>query len=48
MIGEIIVLLTIVPTVLAGLITAFIAIMDKFCDGVVIPVIEFIWHLFGM
>lgn len=48
MITEIIALLTIVPAITAGLITAFIAIMDKFCDGVIIPVIEFIWHLFGM
>lgn len=48
MITEIILLLTIVPTIIAGLITVFIAIMDKFCDGVIIPIIEFIWHLFGM
>lgn len=48
MITEIIALLTIVPAIIAGLITTFIAIMDKFCDGVIIPVIEFIWHLFGM
>ena len=48
MIAEIIALLTIVPVVIAGLITAFISIMDKFCDSVIIPVIEFIWHLFGM
>lgn len=48
MITEIIALLTIVPVIITGLITAFIAIMDKFCDGVIIPIIEFIWHLFGM
>ena len=48
MIIEIITLLTIVPTIIAGLITLFIAIMDKFCTGVIIPVIEFILHLFGM
>lgn len=48
MITEIIALLTIVPVILGGLITVFIAIMDKFCDGVIIPIIEFIWHLFGM
>lgn len=48
MITEIILLLTVVPTVLAGLITAFLCITDKFCDGVIMPVIEFILHLFGM
>ena len=48
MIIEIISLLTIVPVIITSLITAFIAIMDKFCDREKIPIIEFIWHLFGM
>ncbi len=48
MIVEIIALLTVVPTVLAGLLTAFICIADKFCDGVIMPIIEFILHLFGI
>lgn len=48
MIVEIIALLTVVPTVLAGLLTAFICIADKFCDFIIMPVIESILHLFGM
>ena len=48
MIGEIILLLTVVPTALAGIVTAFICFCIKICDFLIFPVIDFVLKLFGM
>lgn len=45
---EIILLLTVAPVVLACLISACMWIFDEFCDFIVLPIIEFVLHLFGM
>lgn len=45
---EIILLLTVVPVVLACLITVCMWVFDKFCDFIAIPIIEFVLHLFGI
>lgn len=45
---EIILLLTVVPVVLACLITVCMWVFDKFCDFIAIPIIEFMLHLFGV
>ena len=48
MIAELILLLTVVPTMLMGILTAFVCLCIKFCDFIIFPLMEFIMHLFGM
>ena len=48
MLTELILLLTVVPTALAGIITAFICFCIKICDFIVWPVVDFVLKLFGM
>ena len=48
MIGELILLLTVVHTALADIITAFICFCIKICDFLIWPVVDFVLKLFGM
>ena len=48
MITELILILTVVPTVLAGIFTAFICFCIKICDFLIWPVVDFVLKLFGM
>ena len=48
MIAELILLLTVVPTMLMGILTAFVCLCIKFCDFILFPLMDFIMHLFGM
>lgn len=45
---EILALLTIVPAVLSGILTAFVCLCIKICDFIIFPVIDFVLKLFGM
>ena len=45
---EILALLTIVPAVLGGILTAFVCLCMKICDFIIFPVIDFVLKLFGM
>ena len=48
MIAELILLLTVVPTMLMRILTAFVCLCIKFCDFIIFPLMDFIMHLFGM
>ena len=48
MIGELILLLTVVPAALAGIVAAFIGFCIKICDLIVWPVVDFVLKLFGV
>ena len=48
MITEIILLLSVVPAVFTGIITAFVCLCIKFCDFILFPIMDFVLHLFGM
>ena len=48
MIGELILILTVVPAALAGIVAAFIGFCIKICDFIIWPVVDFILKLFGI
>ena len=45
---EILGLITVVSTVLMGILTAFVCLCIKICEFVIFPMMDFIIHLFGM
>ena len=48
MIAELILLLTVVPAALMGVLTAFVCLCIKICEFILFPVMDFIIHLVGM
>lgn len=45
---ELLAILTVLPTVFVGIMTAFVCVCIKICDFILFPVMDFILHLFGM